>query len=280
MTFWVAGAVVVSSAIGASAAGDAADAQAGAAQSQVDSNRDIARMQIDANLDIFGRNAQFQREMIDNQIALQQPFRDIGLGAQNKVLEMLNGKYSRDFGMQDFQADPGYAFTLSEGLKALDRTAAARGGLVSGNSMKAAQKYGQGLASQEYQNAFNRYQTNRSNQLQPWQSLAGLAPTASNAISGAYGQMGNQMGNAFGQMGAANNAAYSQMGAGNASAYGNMGNARASGGVGVANAITGGIGNFMNYQNQQNMLNNLNQSSGNAFWNNQFGLNGNSGIGG
>jgi hypothetical protein len=66
-----------------------------------------------------------------------------------------------DFSMEKFQQDPGYAFRMSEGLKALDRTAAARGGLISGGAMKAASRYGQDMASQEYQNAFNRYNQNR-----------------------------------------------------------------------------------------------------------------------
>jgi len=71
--------------------------------------------------------------------------------------------------MADFQADPGYAFRMTEGLKALDRQAAARGGLISGAALKASQGYGQDLASQEYMNAFNRFQTNRTNLLNPLQ---------------------------------------------------------------------------------------------------------------
>ena len=59
------------------------------------------------------------------------------------------GKYARDFSMADFQADPGYAFRLSEGQKALERQAAARGGLISGAALKAAQRYGQDAASQD-----------------------------------------------------------------------------------------------------------------------------------
>lgn len=105
------------------------------------------------------------------------------------------GKYARDFGMSDFQADPGYAFRLSEGQKALDRTAAARGGLMSGSALKAAQRYGQEMGSQEYTNAFNRYQTNRANQLNPLQSLAGQAQTSANTLGGAAGQYGANVGN-------------------------------------------------------------------------------------
>jgi hypothetical protein len=105
------------------------------------------------------------------------------------------GRYARDFGMADFQADPGYAFRLSEGQKALDRSAAARGGLISGGALKAASRYGQDAASQEFTNAFNRYQTNRSNQLAPLQSLAGLSQTAANTVATAGQNYANSAGN-------------------------------------------------------------------------------------
>jgi hypothetical protein len=145
------------------------------------------------------------------------------------------GKYAKDFSMSDFQADPGYAFRLSEGLKSLDRQAAARGGLISGGALKAAQRYGQDAASQEYTNAFNRYQVNRSNQMQPLQSLMGSGQTAAT-------QIGNQA---------------VSTGQGMASSYAGAADARASGYVGVGNAINSGIGNYLNYQQDQAMVNAL-----------------------
>lgn len=153
------------------------------------------------------------------------------------------GKYARDFGMQDFQIDPGYAFRVSEGLKSLDRQAAARGGLISGGALKAAQRYGQDLGSQEYQNAFNRYQVNRANQLTPLQSMAGMGQTTA-----------TQLGNA-GQNYATN--------AGNA--YGAAGQAQASGYMGVANAISGGLGQYLNYQSNNNLLAALKQGQATGY---------------
>jgi len=156
------------------------------------------------------------------------------------------GKYTRDFGMQDFQQDPGYAFRMSEGLKALDRQAAARGGLISGGALKAAQRYGQEAASQEYTNAFNRYQVNRANQLQPLQSLMGTGQTAANTLTGAAGQYGQ----------------------GAAEQYIGAGNARASGYMGQANALRGALGQGVNfYQNQQylNRLQGAPSGGGNPF---------------
>jgi hypothetical protein len=162
------------------------------------------------------------------------------VGATSQAADF--GKYARDFGMQDFQIDPGYAFRMSEGLKSLDRQAAARGGLISGGALKAAQRYGQDLGSQEYQNAFNRYQVNRSNQLTPLQSMAGMGQTTA-----------TQLGNA-GQNYATN--------AGNA--YGAAGQAQASGYMGVANAISGGLGQYLNYQSNNNLLAALKQGQTSA----------------
>jgi hypothetical protein len=107
------------------------------------------------------------------------------------------GRYARDFGMSDFQQDPGYAFRLSEGQKLLDRTAARDSRIFSGGALKAATRYGQDMASQEYTNAFNRYQTNRSNQLNPLGSLSGAGQNAAAGQGGFMGQYGTNVGNAY-----------------------------------------------------------------------------------
>jgi len=142
------------------------------------------------------------------------------------------GKYAGDFSMKDFTTDPGYAFRMREGLKSLDRQAAARGGLISGGALKAAQRYGQDLGSQEYQNAFNRYQVNRANQLTPLQSMSGMGQTTA-------AQLGNAGQTYAGQAGAA---------------YGAAGQAQASGYMGAANAISGGLGQYLNYTSNNNLL--------------------------
>lgn len=222
---------IASGVMGANAASDAADAQSAAA----------------------AQSTALQRDIFNKQTELQAPFRAGGLTAQNRLLTLLGlnpmdaavygtkgadgtstlpqglyvdpnsadfGKYARDFGMSDYQADPGYAFRLKEGMKALDAQAASRGGLISGAALKAANRYGQDYASNEYANAFNRYQTNRSNQLQPLQALMGTGQTATNqtgAAAGAYGAA------------AGNNALQA-------------GNAQASGAIGSANAWNNAFG--------------------------------------
>ena len=217
----VAGAI-----IGGKAAKKAANIQAGAAD----------------------RATELQREMYDKNIELQAPFREAGLSAQNRLLDYMGltpgagGKYAKDFSMQDFQQDPGYAFRIAEGMKALDRTAASRGGLLSGATLRGATRYGQDMASQEYTNAFNRYQTNRANQLQPLQSLMGAGQTAANTLTSAAGQMGQNQ----------------------AAGLANAAQARASGYVGGANALTGGLNQYMNYTQSQNLLNRLAPTGGNV----------------
>ena len=81
--------------------------------------------------------------------------------------------------------DPGYQFRLSEGSKALERAAAARGSLQGGGTLKALTRYSQGEASQEYQNAFNRslqgFQANQTARQQRFSNLSGLAGMGYNA---------------------------------------------------------------------------------------------------
>jgi len=69
--------------------------------------------------------------------------------------------------------------------------------------MKAAARYGQDMGSQEYQSAFNRYQTNRANQLQPLGSLQNVGQSAANQQSGALGNYGVNAGNLLTQQGTA-----------------------------------------------------------------------------
>ena len=220
---WMALAIGGSALLGASASKSAANTQAAATD----------------------RAGELQKQMFEEQNRLQEPFRQGGLAAQNKLLTYFGlpggaegadfGRYTRDFGTQDFQQDPGYAFRLAEGQKALDRQAAARGGLISGGALKAAQRYGQEMGSQEFTNAFNRYQTNRANQLQPLQSLMGAGQTATNTMGTAAANYGSNAGNLMTSGGAA----------------------RASGYVGGANALTSGLGQYMNYTQSQNLLNRL-----------------------
>lgn len=142
---------------------------------------------------------------------------ELGLGPNTGAANY--GRSAKDFGAADFQADPGYAFRQQEQERALQRAASAAGGLGSGKFLKDAMSYSGGLASQEYGNAFNRFQTARTNRLNPLQSLAGQGQSTAQTI----GDLSTQ-----------------------------AGNAAAAGKVGRANALTNAIGQgWSMYQNSQ-----------------------------
>ncbi len=134
------------------------------------------------------------------------------------------GSLSKPFTMADYQADPGYAFRLSEGQKALDRTNAAKGKYFSGQAIKGLTDYNQDSASQEYQNAYNRFNTNQTNLYNRLAGLSGTGQTSANTLA------------TTGQNTAAN--------------IGNLqtgiGNAQAAGQIGSANAWSTGLNNVGN----------------------------------
>lgn len=210
MAGWTAAAIAASAVVGANASRSAASTQAAAAD----------------------RAAQLQREQFDITNEQQRPWREAGGRALNKLESMAEYK---PFDMKTFQQDPSYQFRMDQGLKGLERSAAARGGLISGNTGGALVNYGQNAASQEYQNAFNRYQTERNASLAPYMTLAGYG-TSANALSSQAGQnYANNAGNMI-TGGAA---------------------AQAAGGVGAANAVNSGVGQYLNYTSNNNLLNAL-----------------------
>lgn len=158
-----------------------------------------------------------QTAAADKSIALNQPFHDMGVSAGNRLSTLLGlpstdgqdnsadptfGSANKDFSMADYQADPGYQFRLDQGNQALQNSAAARGGLLSGRAAKDAMAYNGGQASQEYANAFSRFQVNRSNKLNPLQSLMGAGQTATNGMTADVTGSGNAQ--AAGYVGGAN----------------------------------------------------------------------------
>lgn len=168
MTFWVAGAAIVGGGIAAYGSNKAAQTQASAA-------REAGAVQSD----VADRQLALQKRQYEEGVQRQQPFLTAGT---NALARMQAGEFAQpgafnandpryaqpgafSFGAKDYQADPGYAFRLSEGQRALERTAAARGGLISGGALKAATRYGQDMGSQEYQNAYQRALTGYGTQV-------------------------------------------------------------------------------------------------------------------
>ena len=130
---------------------------------------------------------QLQSRMYEDQVARQQPFYQAGLNALPAYTQgvMPGGNLVRPFAESDFKTDPGYGFRMSEGMKGLERSAAARGGLLSGATLKGVERFGQDIASNEYNNAYNRYVGNQATQRNALAGLTGFAPTAAQQIGAA-----------------------------------------------------------------------------------------------
>lgn len=255
MTFWVAGAVVGSAVINADAARKAAKTQADAAKKASQLQSDAGAQAAEIQQEIAESQIAEQRRQFDRTEELQRPFYTAGVGALNQLAPMVSN-YT-PFGMDQFKADPGYSFRMDEGMKALERSAAARGGLLSGGMMKGIQRFGQGLASDEYTNAFNRYQTERAAKLNPLQSLAGVGQTTAQQV----GQAGQTMASNIGQVSQTMGTNLGNIYASTANSLANNAMsgaaARASGYVGQTNALTGALNTGLNYYQNQQMLNRL-----------------------
>jgi len=196
-----------------------------------------AQTQADAALE----SARLQKQMFDVQNAQQAPYREAGYSALSDISGM-KPYLTHQYGAEDFQQgiDPGYAFRLQQGQMANQRAANLGGGLIGGNALRGMQDYTQGQASQEYQNAFNRYQTQRGNIYNSLASIAGLGQTS-------LGQTGQLAGTTAQNVGGAVAGAGSALGAGQVA----MGNAIGSGIQGAGNSYM--LSQILNQRNPLTM---------------------------
>lgn len=158
-------------------------------------------------------------------------------------------------------ATPGYEFTLQQGEQALQRSAAAQGNLLTGGTAKDLIGYGQGLAStdyeQAYNNALNSYNTNYNvwaqNQANEFNRLAAVAGFGQTS-AGTLGQLGAQT---------AGTVSNTSLGAGQqiGQSLQNAGAATASGYVGAANAYGGALNNLGNEASTLALLQGLKSGS-------------------
>lgn len=146
-----------------------------------------------------------QQRMYEEGVQRQQPFLAGGTEDYNRLRALMSG--GPGAAQQFLQMDPGYGFRLQEGMKALERGAAARGGLLSGNMLRGAQRYGQDLASQEFGAAYNRLA-----------GLANIGPAAAGVMNTLGQNYAIGAGNIYGAMG--QSAGQAQLARG--SIYGNM----------------------------------------------------------
>jgi hypothetical protein len=161
-----------------------------------------------------------QRQMFDIQNEQQRPYREAGYSALSDIASM-KPYLTKQFGQEDFEAgiDPSYNFRLAQGNIATTNLANQAGGLIGGNALQGLTNYGQGAASQEFGNAFNRFQSQRTGIYNTLAGIAGIGQTAQNQTS----QLAQNVTGNIGQ---------ATIGGGNAIAGGQ---------VGYANALSGGL---------------------------------------
>lgn len=184
-----------------------------------------------------------QQGIYDTARADVAPWREAGRNALARMSPGLQvgGEFDTaqpfSFNASQMYDDPGYQFRLSEGIKALDRTAAARGGLLSGAQLKGISRYGQDYAANEYGNAFNRAltgynsgQQNTANSFNRLASMAGLGQTANQQLQSAgqnFGAAGQNYASNVGNLGISSAGAYGDAGlvgaAANSAGYAGIG---------------------------------------------------------
>jgi hypothetical protein len=174
----IAGGVAAAGAIGSAVIGSSAAKKAAKAQQQ---STDAA---------IAEQHRQFDLNRAD-----LEPWRTAGGSAITGGYAMLQPGY-------DYTASPGYQFRLDEGLRGVENSAAARGLLQSGGTLKGIDKYAEGLAAQDFNDQFNRYMSVASGGQQATQAGAQLGQQGANSIADLLTQAGNAK--ASGYMGQAN----------------------------------------------------------------------------
>lgn len=236
MTWWVAGSVVVGGIAGGYLSGNAA--------------KDAAGQQSESAWNALQEN----KRQYDQTRTDMAPYRDIGSASLGQLGSKMGlpgydanapgaGSLSKNFSLADFVKDPGYDFRMSEGLKGVDNSGAARGMQLSGATLKALDQYGQGFASNEYQNSYNRFNNDQSNQFNRLSGLAGTGQQANTTLA----NVGQNYSNS------------------NANLITSGGAARAAGTMGQANAYTNALNQGTNYFTQHQMMNRIFPQGGSGY---------------
>lgn len=212
--------LIASGLLGSSLGGAAEEALGGGATGAAKDAANAANASAQSSIDL-------QRRMYEEGVARQKPFYEAGVNALPGYLQGIgpNGELVRGFTQADYQADPGYQFRLNEGLKQLGHAAGARGGLISGQTLKGLQDYAQNSASQEYANAYNRYRDTQGLRRNALAGVVGFAPTAAGSMTSSGQNYASNAGAQMYQQGVNTGNALIAGNQANQSAYGNLGNA-------------------------------------------------------
>jgi len=164
--------------------------------------------------------SQIQKDMFDQVRSDLNPYRTAGSDALAQLMSGMgqDGQFMKTYSGQDIYDDPSYQFRVNQGNNAIQGSAAAQGGLLSGATLKALQNYGQESASQEYQNAYNRFNADQTNQYNRLSNLVGIGQNAAAQTGNAGTQTAQAIAN--NTMQGANSQAAGTIAAGNSVANG------------------------------------------------------------
>ena len=197
----VAAAVIGSAAVGAAGSAYASKQAGKAAKTQA------------ASAD---RASQIQWDMYDQTRKDLDPYKQAGATSLSQMMGQMtpDGYFNQTYTGQDIYSDPSYQFRLQQGQDAIQSSAAAKGGLLTGATLKALQNYGQESANQEYSNAYNRFNADQTNRYNRLSNLVGIGQNAAAQVGNAGAQTAQAVANntmagansiAAGQVASANN---------------------------------------------------------------------------
>lgn len=179
------------------------------------------------------RASEIQQENFEQTREDLMPYKKAGDTSLNQLMGQMgpSGYFNQTYTGQDVYSDPSYQFRLQQGQDAIQSSAAAQGGLLSGATLKALQNYGQESASQEYGNAYNRFNADQTNRYNRLSNLVGVGQNAAAQVGNAGAQTSQAIANST--MAGANALAAGQVGSANAwsGAANNLGSMAAAYGI-------------------------------------------------
>jgi len=188
------------------AAAIAGAAVVGAGASIYSSNKAAGAASRAAGSSIAEQNAEYNQTRTD-----QAPWRTAGASALDQIAKLYgldtvdaNGNVVKGTGKADFSGfstSPDFQFNLSQGQDAINRSAAARGGLLSGAAVKAGETYATGLANQNFGDYVSRLSGVAGAGQTATQATSAAGINAANQNSGALMLAGNARASAYGQIG-------------------------------------------------------------------------------
>jgi predicted RNA-binding protein Jag len=143
------------------------------------------------------RASQIQWDMYDQTRQDLDPYKQAGATSLSQMMDQMgaNGYFNQTYTGQDIYSDPGYQFRVQQGEDAIQSSAAAKGGLLSGATLKALQDFGQQSASQEYGNAYNRFNADQTNRYNRLSNIIGMGQNAAAQVGNAGAQTAQAVAN-------------------------------------------------------------------------------------